>query len=62
MTGQDPDQTPGLTEREQRKRIARQFIEAIPHAKALGMVLDDIGPEGAHCRGIPIWSAIRAAG
>ncbi|MFC3526781.1 PaaI family thioesterase [Paracoccus mangrovi] len=47
MTGQDPDQPPGLTEREQRKRIARQFIEAIPHAKALGMVLDDIGPEGA---------------
>ena len=33
--------------REQRKRIARQFIEAIPHARALGMVLDDIGPEGA---------------
>ena len=34
-------------QREQRKRIARQFIEAIPHARALGMVLDDIGPEGA---------------
>ncbi len=34
-------------EREQRKRIARQFIEAIPHAQALGMVLEDIGPEGA---------------
>ena len=34
-------------QREQRKRIARQFIEAIPHARALGMVLEDIGPEGA---------------
>lgn len=47
MTGQDPDPETGLAEREQRKRIARQFIEAIPHARALGMVLDDIGPEGA---------------
>lgn len=47
MTGQDPDPEAGLAEREQRKRIARQFIEAIPHARALGMVLDDIGPEGA---------------
>lgn len=26
-----------------RVRIARQFIEAIPHAKALGMVLTEIG-------------------
>ncbi len=42
MTGQSEDE-----QREQRKRIARQFIEAIPHARALGMVLDDIGPEGA---------------
>ena len=42
MTGQSEDE-----QREQRKRIARQFIEAIPHARALGMVLEDIGPEGA---------------
>ena len=42
MTAQSEDE-----QREQRKRIARQFIEAIPHARALGMVLDDIGPEGA---------------
>ena len=42
MTGQSTDE-----QREQRKRIARQFIEAIPHARALGMVLEDIGPEGA---------------
>lgn len=27
-------------------RIARQFIEAIPHANELGMVIEDIGPEG----------------
>ena len=42
MTGQTEDE-----QRERRKRIARQFIEAIPHARALGMVLEDIGPEGA---------------
>ena len=42
MTGLSEDD-----QREQRKRIARQFIEAIPHARALGMVLEDIGPEGA---------------
>ena len=42
MTAQSEDE-----QREQRKRIARQFIEAIPHARALGMVLEDIGPEGA---------------
>lgn len=42
MTEQPKDE-----QREQRKRIARQFIEAIPHARALGMVLEDIGPEGA---------------
>ena len=30
-------------QREQRKRIARQFIEAIPHASALGMSLDWLG-------------------
>lgn len=29
---------------DQRRRIARQFIEAIPHARALGMRLDDLGP------------------
>ncbi|MBI1219198.1 MAG: hotdog fold thioesterase [Rhodobacteraceae bacterium] len=28
---------------EQRTRIARQFIEAIPHARALGMQLDAVG-------------------
>ncbi|KGJ04732.1 thioesterase [Paracoccus halophilus] len=27
--------------------MARQFIEAIPHAQALGLVMDDIGPDGA---------------
>ena len=26
-----------------RRALARQFIEAIPHAQALGMVLEDIG-------------------
>ena len=26
-----------------RDRIARQFIEAIPHARALGMQIDDLG-------------------
>ena len=29
---------------DQRRRIARQFIEAIPHARALGMRLDDLVP------------------
>ncbi|SNT68934.1 PaaI family thioesterase [Paracoccus seriniphilus] len=29
--------------REDRARIARQFIEAIPHARALGMHVEDIG-------------------
>ncbi|NHF71939.1 PaaI family thioesterase [Paracoccus sp. 12-3] len=28
---------------ETRDRIARQFIEAIPHARALGMSLDELG-------------------
>ncbi|UXU74947.1 MULTISPECIES: PaaI family thioesterase [unclassified Paracoccus (in: a-proteobacteria)] len=32
---------------EQRGRITRQFIEAIPHASALGMSLDVLSPEGA---------------
>ncbi len=32
---------------EQRRRIARQFIEVIPHAKALGMRLDDLSEQGA---------------
>lgn len=32
---------------QQRARIARQFIEAIPHASALGMKLVELGPEGA---------------
>jgi uncharacterized protein (TIGR00369 family) len=30
-----------------RIRIARQFIEAIPHSRALGMVLDDLGEGSA---------------
>ncbi|WP_312528710.1 PaaI family thioesterase [Paracoccus sp. (in: a-proteobacteria)] len=32
---------------EQHSRIARQFIEAIPLAQALGMQLEQVGPEGA---------------
>ncbi|WP_347266420.1 PaaI family thioesterase [Paracoccus sp. (in: a-proteobacteria)] len=36
-TQQDP--------REQRKRIAQQFIEAIPHARALGMSFDRLTPD-----------------
>lgn len=32
----------GGDEPEQRARIARQFIEAIPHARALGMRLDEL--------------------
>lgn len=28
---------------DQKSRIARQFIEAIPHSRDLGMVLDEIG-------------------
>ncbi|RDW12999.1 PaaI family thioesterase [Paracoccus thiocyanatus] len=32
---------------EQRRRIARQFIEVIPHARALGMRLDQLSAEGA---------------
>ncbi|AGT07741.1 PaaI family thioesterase [Paracoccus aminophilus] len=35
------------TARARQSRIARQFIEAIPHAQALGMHLDSVGPEGA---------------
>ena len=34
-------------ELEQRRRIARQFIEVIPHARALGMRLDQLSAEGA---------------
>ena len=30
-----------------RAKLARQFIEAIPHATALGMRIDGLGPEGA---------------
>lgn len=30
-----------------RAKLARQFIEAIPHAAALGMRIDGLGPEGA---------------
>ncbi|MBD9525555.1 MULTISPECIES: PaaI family thioesterase [Paracoccus] len=32
---------------QQQHRIARQFIEAIPHARALGMSLDELTPGGA---------------
>lgn len=32
---------------EQRRRIARQFIEVIPHARALGMRFDMLSDEGA---------------
>lgn len=39
----------------QQIRIARQFIEAIPHAQALGMRLDEVGPDGA-CISMP-WDA-----
>ena len=28
---------------DQKKKLARQFIEAIPHSRALGMQLDDLG-------------------
>lgn len=29
---------------EQRRRIAQQFIDSIPHAKALGMTLEELAP------------------
>ena len=32
-----------MTDPEQKSRIARQFIEAIPHARALGMEMVEIG-------------------
>lgn len=35
-----------------RTKIARQFIEAIPHSRALGMTLDDIG-EGTAALSMP---------
>ncbi|WP_342078569.1 PaaI family thioesterase [Yoonia sp. SS1-5] len=35
-----------------REKIARQFIEAIPHARALGMKLSEIG-DGMACIGMP---------
>lgn len=39
-----PEKAPEkVSEAEARARIARQFIEAIPHARALGMSLDAIG-------------------
>lgn len=31
----------------QKSRIARQFVAAIPHALALGMQLEEVGPDGA---------------
>ena len=36
-----PDQTEGP--QDDRTRIAQQFIEAIPHARALGMRVDELG-------------------
>ena len=41
MPSTPPDPPP--SEPDTRARIARQFIEAIPHARALGMSLDAIG-------------------
>lgn len=41
-TAQDPAQEPAQ-DAAVRARIARQFIEAIPHARALGMSLEAIG-------------------
>lgn len=41
MTQETADQS------EQRRRIARQFIEVIPHARALGMRFDMLSDEGA---------------
>lgn len=38
-------ETPDLSE--QRRRIARQFIEVIPHARALGMRFDMLSDDGA---------------
>ena len=41
MTEETADQS------EQRRRIARQFIEVIPHARALGMRFDMLSDDGA---------------
>lgn len=41
MTEETADQS------EQRRRIARQFIEVIPHARALGMRFDLLSDDGA---------------
>ena len=38
-----PPEDPAAGAPETGARIARQFIEAIPHARALGMVLEEIG-------------------
>ena len=40
------DRTKGMTDTDQ-TRIAQQFIEAIPHARALGMRVDALGPGSA---------------
>ncbi|AUM75500.1 PaaI family thioesterase [Paracoccus jeotgali] len=40
---QDGNKTADAPDAETRDRIARQFIEAIPHAAALGMRLDRLG-------------------
>lgn len=35
---------PEVTAEERQRQIARQFIESIPHAQALGMQLQELGP------------------
>lgn len=35
---------PEVTADERQRQIARQFIESIPHARALGMQLQELGP------------------
>ena len=40
---EDAPPSPAPAGPETRARIARQFIEAIPHARALGLVLEEIG-------------------
>lgn len=49
------DQDPSLQDDSQRHRIARQFIQSIPHARALGMQLDQLLP-GAAMISLP-WNA-----
>ena len=46
---------PEVTAEERQRQIARQFIESIPHAQALGMQLQELGP-GRAVISLP-WSA-----